>query len=365
MNAEIAAENKQEEEMRKRLESQPETAALVQEFPEVFPACVVTRSVDNKSSESTRKTMSDDVSLEDSFFCRMDDEKTCTKETDTCTQSKENDTNTNACTHEDKQTHDMSDEAQIVDECELMLNKSSLIESQKDCEVESLNESALSVDETQTQFESKERSFDPGEVLILLPIPGDPLRARGSGPCVVEEKVSDTDYVIRTPDRQGQKRLCRVNVSKTFVEINPSEGATPVFGVVDNEVEAVQSFPPAATKKELMRFLKMAGFYRRFCHNFLDVVAPSTDLWKNARFSDVVAPLTDLRTNAMFQWSAECQTVFDRGKAILYSGPVLGAPDSIDRGKAILCSGPVLGAPDSKKGSALLLLPVASEQVPS
>ena len=63
VNAEIAAENKQEEEMRKRLEAQPKTAALVQEFPEVFPACVVTRFVDNKSSESTRKTVSDDVSL--------------------------------------------------------------------------------------------------------------------------------------------------------------------------------------------------------------------------------------------------------------------------------------------------------------
>ena len=365
VNAEIAAENKQEEEMRKRLEAQPETASLVQEFPEVIPACVVTRSVDKKSSESVTKTIPDDVSLEDSFLCRLDEEITCTKEIDTCTKSKENDTHTNTCTHQDKQTHDMSDEAQIVDESELLLNKSSLIESQKDCEFESLSESALSEDETQTQFESKERSFDPGEVLILLPIPGDPLRARGSGPCVVEEKVSDMDYVIRTPDRQGQKRLCRVNVSKTFVEINPSEGATPVFGVVDNEVEAVQSFPPAATKKELMRFLKMAGFYRRFCHNFLDVVAPSTDLWKNARFSDVVAPLTDLRTNAMFQWSAECQTVFDRGKAILYSGPVLGAPDSIDRGKAILYSGPVLAAPDSNKGFSLAVVPVASEQVPS
>ena len=88
-------------------------------------------------------------------------------------------------------------------------------------------------------FESKERSFDPGEkVLILLPIPGDPLRARGSGPCVVEQKVSDVDYVIRTPDRQGQKRLCRVNMSNKFVERNPNEGATPVFDVVD-EVEAV------------------------------------------------------------------------------------------------------------------------------
>ena len=232
-------------------------------------------------------------------------------------------------------------------------------------EFESLNESALSEDETQTKlFESKERSFDPGEkVLILLPIPGDPLRARGFGPCVVEETMSDVDYVIQTPDGHEQKRLCHVNISKKYVEINPSEGATPVFGMVDNEVEAVQSFPPAATNKELMRFLKVAWFYRRFCHNLLDVGAPSTDLWKNAKFSDVVAPLTDLQMNArfsgvvapltdllwknaMFQWSAECQTVFDRGKAILYSGPVLGAPDS-------------------KKGSALLLLPVASKQVPS
>ena len=54
------------------------------------------------------------------------------------------------------------------------------------------------------------------------------MRARGSGPCVVEETVSDVDFVTRTPDRQGQKRLCRVNVSKKFVERNPSEGATPV-----------------------------------------------------------------------------------------------------------------------------------------
>ena len=289
VNAEIVAEKKQEGEMCKRLEAQLKTAALVQEFPEVFPACVVTRSVAKKSSESVRKTIPDDVSQEDSFFCRMDDEKTCTKETDTCTKSKENDTNTNTCTHQDKQIHDMSEEAQNVDESELLLNKSSLVEAQKNCELLALSENALSEEEAQTQlFESKERSFDPGEkVLILLPIPGDPLRARGSGPYVGEEKVGDVDYVIRTPDRQGQKRLCHVNISKKYVESSPSDGVTPIFGVVDNEVEAVQIFPPAATKKELMRFLKMAEFYRRFCHNFSDVVAPLTDLRKNARFQFV------------------------------------------------------------------------------
>ena len=209
MNAEIAAEKKQEEEMRKRLEAPLNMAALVQEFPEVFPACVVTSSVDKKSSESVRKTIQDDVSLADSFFCRMDDEKTYTKETDTSTKSKENDTHTNTCTHEDKQTHDVSHEAQNVDESELLLDKSLLLEAQKDCAFVALRESALSEEEAQTQlFESKERSFDPGEkVLILLPIPGDPLRARGSGPCVVEETVSDVDFVYSHSRQAGTEAV--------------------------------------------------------------------------------------------------------------------------------------------------------------
>ena len=34
----------------------------------MFPACVVTRSVDNKSSESTRKTIQDDVEPGRQFF---------------------------------------------------------------------------------------------------------------------------------------------------------------------------------------------------------------------------------------------------------------------------------------------------------
>ena len=66
--------------------------------------------------------------------------------------------------------------------------------------------------------ESKERSFDPGEkVLILLPIPDDPLHAH-SGPSVVEKKVSDVNYVIRCPDRQGEKRLRHFNMLKQYVE---------------------------------------------------------------------------------------------------------------------------------------------------
>ncbi|XP_072182212.1 uncharacterized protein [Diadema setosum] len=78
------------------------------------------------------------------------------------------------------------------------------------------------------------------------------------------------------------------------------------------KVQAVQDVPVPKTRKELMRFIGMAGYYRRFCHNFSDVVAPLTDL---------------LRKNVKFQWSAACQSAFDQVKAILSSGPVLAAPD--------------------------------------
>ena len=46
----------------------------------------------------------------------------------------------------------------------------------------------------------RKRSFETGdEVLALIPIPGDPLRARFSGPYVVQKKLNDVDYIINTP----------------------------------------------------------------------------------------------------------------------------------------------------------------------
>ena len=43
-------------------------------------------------------------------------------------------------------------------------------------------------------------SFKPGEkVLVLLPVQGNDLKARYQGPYDVERKVSELDYVIKTP----------------------------------------------------------------------------------------------------------------------------------------------------------------------
>lgn len=64
-----------------------------------------------------------------------------------------------------------------------------------------------------------QRSFKPGElVLALLPVPGSALQNRFTGPYVVEKKLNDTTYVIRTPERRRDLRTCHINMLKQYHE---------------------------------------------------------------------------------------------------------------------------------------------------
>ena len=61
------------------------------------------------------------------------------------------------------------------------------------------------------------RSFSPGDqVLVFLPIPGQPLNAKFSGPYEVEAKISNVNYLIKTPGRRREKRLCHINMLKPY-----------------------------------------------------------------------------------------------------------------------------------------------------
>lgn len=77
------------------------------------------------------------------------------------------------------------------------------------------------------------------------------------------------------------------------------------------KVLAIDNFPPPNTKRELMRFLGMVGYYRSFCSNFSSVVAPLTDL---------------LKKSVKFEWSLQCKQAFDNVKLLLSTAPVLAAP---------------------------------------
>lgn len=79
------------------------------------------------------------------------------------------------------------------------------------------------------------RVFQPGDkVLVLLPLPGSSLHARFSGPYTVERKISDTDYVVQTPDRKRKSRVCHINMLKRYfsrVSESPLSLAAPVMSV--------------------------------------------------------------------------------------------------------------------------------------
>lgn len=78
------------------------------------------------------------------------------------------------------------------------------------------------------------------------------------------------------------------------------------------KIQTILDFPAPKTRRELRRFLGMAGYYRGFCKNF----------------SDVVSPLTSLTSPSKnFVWSPACQNAFESAKALLCSAPVLAAPD--------------------------------------
>ncbi|XP_013856237.1 uncharacterized protein LOC106512091, partial [Austrofundulus limnaeus] len=70
-----------------------------------------------------------------------------------------------------------------------------------------------------TRFDKKSvsRSFNAGDkVLVLLPLPGSSLHAQFSGPYVVDRKISETNYVVNTPDRKRKSRVCHINMLKRY-----------------------------------------------------------------------------------------------------------------------------------------------------
>ena len=81
---------------------------------------------------------------------------------------------------------------------------------------------------------------------------------------------------------------------------------------VEAKVKAISDFPVPTNKRQLIRFLGMAGYYRKFSDNFSVIAEPLTNL---------------LSKRTKFIWTNNCQKAFDILKAILKNEPVLLAPN--------------------------------------
>ena len=78
------------------------------------------------------------------------------------------------------------------------------------------------------------------------------------------------------------------------------------------KIEEILSWPIPTSIRQLQSFLGLAGYYRRFVHDFSKKAAPLTDLTKQ---------------NIEFLWSEKAQQSFDTLKAALSSAPVLRPAD--------------------------------------
>ncbi|KAK3894302.1 hypothetical protein Pcinc_001925 [Petrolisthes cinctipes] len=100
---------------------------------------------------------------------------------------------------------------------------------------------------------ARHREFHPGdEVLLLLPIQGQPLHAKFSGPYKVIKKISSTNYIISTPDRRRSQRLCHINTLKQYHSREPPDtppdSSVPVCAadvcLVDSQHEEEEDVSP-------------------------------------------------------------------------------------------------------------------------
>jgi hypothetical protein len=67
--------------------------------------------------------------------------------------------------------------------------------------------------------DARNRVFKPGDkVLVFLPIPGHPLQARYYGPYEIESKLSDVNYVVKTPGQRKEIRICHINTLKEYFD---------------------------------------------------------------------------------------------------------------------------------------------------
>ena len=81
------------------------------------------------------------------------------------------------------------------------------------------------------------------------------------------------------------------------------------------KIEAVKTYPIPVNVKTSRAFLGLVGFYQKFIQNFGDIASPLYKLMQKEK---------------RFQWTTECQQIFEKLKERLLCAPILGFPNERD-----------------------------------
>ena len=82
-----------------------------------------------------------------------------------------------------------------------------------------------------------------------------------------------------------------------------------------SKIEAIVSWEVPKNVRDIVSFLGLASYYRRFVEGFANIARPMTQLTKK---------------DVLFEWSIECQSNFELLKKKLTTAPVLSLPEGTD-----------------------------------
>ncbi|XP_076062488.1 uncharacterized protein LOC143037816 [Oratosquilla oratoria] len=129
----------------------------------------------------------------------------------------------------------------------------------------------------------------------------------------VDDLIDEVDAVLsRLCQANLTVKLSKTSFGKATVTYLGHEVGQGIVRPKTANISAVMEYPVPATRKALMRFLGIAGYYRRFCPNF----------------AEAALPLTKLTSGSVpYKWTQNCQAAFEHLKAMLTRDPVLRSPD--------------------------------------
>nr|XP_045615992.1 gastrula zinc finger protein XlCGF57.1-like [Procambarus clarkii] len=117
------------------------------------------------------------------------------------------------------------------------------------------------------------------------------------------DKLEEVNLVVNLPKSEfGKVKLQYLGYIVGQGEVVP----------VRRKVEAIDKYPVPRGRRDLLRYLGMVGYYRKFCRNFATIAAPLTGL---------------LAKHKKWQWDEACQESFNKTKSLLTEAPVLVSPD--------------------------------------
>ena len=337
----------------------PNTDSIEQEIPGLFPSCAVTRSM--TQSKSTSDDVTTDVDLADTFLSRVINDDNVSDVTNDDFSAKAQTFSRSDLIREQNSDPDVSCLfARSVDECDVSRDpvcfytkNDVLMRKWRPSDVPADDEWAvkhqivvpssyrphilsLAHDTPMSGHLGINKTYQrilhfywPNLRKDAQPIKQHPYRLNPQKEEYLKNEVQyllDNDFIEPSQSNWSTIRQFYDRLSEAKLTINLSKSefacATVTFlghvvgqgqiKPVDSKVCAINDFPRPENKKQLMRFLGMAGYYRKFCPNFSTISERLTQLLKKTR---------------KFVWSDDCEKSFVKLKAILKSSPVLQAPD--------------------------------------